>query len=208
MMSAAMTPTDGRRADAEALGLLDHLPAGGDLQPGDVDLVDRVEHRLAVVVGQQVRALVVVDGRERGLAVLGDLDRPGGAVRADDADDVRHRRPPCASSGSIASRTAGRRPCPWRVEDDRVDVAALGLELALSRSMTCWDSVPGRLKLVAYWRPTAAGDHGRSDRDHDPPHDHPPSMGDAPATQTDHRDSSVGRKPRTLRTYKLRVAAL
>jgi len=37
----------GCRAGAEALRLLDHLPAGGDLQTWHVDRVDGVEQRLA-----------------------------------------------------------------------------------------------------------------------------------------------------------------
>ena len=41
----------GRGADAEALGLFDHLPAGGDPQSGHVDGVDRVEHGVAGASG-------------------------------------------------------------------------------------------------------------------------------------------------------------
>ena len=58
MMNAATTPTAVGGPDAEALGGLDHLPAGGDRQALDVDLVDRIQQGLAGVIGQQVRALV------------------------------------------------------------------------------------------------------------------------------------------------------
>ena len=61
-------------ADAEALGLLDHLAARRELQPRHVDGVDGVQHRLPCLVGQEVGALVVVDGGKRRGAVLGYLD--------------------------------------------------------------------------------------------------------------------------------------
>ena len=124
-------------------------PPAATLQARDLDLVDRVEHRLAGVVGQQVRALVVVDDRERGVAVLGDLGRAAGRERAAHATTCGIRST-FASSGAIWARTFGAVAEPCALCQTIVSVSPLwaGNSL-LSRSTTCWDSVPGRLKSVA-----------------------------------------------------------
>ena len=155
MTSAAITPTVGGRADAEALGLLDHLAAGGDLQARHVHRVDLVEQRVPGVVRQQVGALVVVDRRERGLAVGRDLDAPRGVyglITPATCGNLLTR----ASSGAIAARTAGESIVPRETWKTIVSTSPLwAWNSRVSRSDARCDSVPGRLKLVAYCvRPT------------------------------------------------------
>ncbi len=62
----------------------------------------------------------------------------------------------CLSSGSIALRTADDWTVPLVVWNTiwSTSPPCEGNSL-LSRSTTCWDSVLGRLKSLAYWRPTA-----------------------------------------------------
>jgi hypothetical protein len=61
-----------------------------------------------------------------------------------------------ASTGVIALRTAGSSMVPRALWKTIVSTSPLwALNWPPSRSTTCWASVPGRLKSVAYWRPTA-----------------------------------------------------
>ncbi len=199
MTSAATTPTAvaGPMLKPSAFSIT--CPPAASFSPGTWIVVDRVEHRLTGLVGQQVGALVVVDRRERGLA---DRARPrpaGGAVWADHAVDMRHRVAP----GPAAARSRRARPARRRsrceVWKTIVSMSPLwALNWLLSRSVTCWASVPGRLKSVAYWRPTAGCDHGRQNCDRNPTADDPPSMGDAPSGQADHR-FTVTSRPRGSR---------
>ena len=101
----------GGRADVEALRVLDHLTARGDLQAGHVHRLHLVEQRLAGAVRQQVRGLVVVDGRERRHPILRDLDRSGGLYGLTTPVTCGNEAAR-VSSGMIAARTAGESIVP------------------------------------------------------------------------------------------------
>ncbi len=60
-----------------------------------------------------------------------------------------------SSTGVTALRTAGSSTLPFALWKTIVSTSPLwALNWLPSRSTTCWASVPGRLKSVAYWRPT------------------------------------------------------
>ena len=161
----------GRRADAESLRLLDHLPARRDLQAGDVHRLHLGEQRLAGVGREQVRALVVVDGRERRHSIGRDLHRSSRPVRADDPGDVRQRADACEQWLDRAAH--GRRVdrAVRDVEDDRVGVAALRLELALQQVARPLRLGAGQAEHGDVVRPNRLREHRRQDRDGDP-HEH------------------------------------
>ena len=179
-------PDQGRRTDGEALGVLDHLPARGDLQARHVHRADLIEHGLAGVVRHEVGRLVVVDRRERGLPVARDLDRPVRAVGTPDRDDVR-------VAGHLSEQLRHRRAnlrvvdgAVRVVEHDRVDVAALRGEFLLEQVERPLGLRSGQAEVSGVIAPGSARDGGRDDRHDNPRHEHATAMSDAPACDFQH----------------------
>ena len=191
MTSAAATPTTvaGPMLKPSALSIT--WPPAASVRPGTLTALTAFEHRQAGLVGQQVGALVVVDRRERGMPVARDLDCAGRTVGADDAHDVRHLAHPLEQRGDRRAYRGRVDRAVGRVEDDRVDVAALGFELAVEQVDDVLGLGPREAEVGRVLAPDGSRDHGRDDRDRDPSADHPPTMGDAPPSQPEHRTPTL-----------------
>ena len=168
MPSATAADADlGRRPDAEPLGLLDQLAAGGDLQSGDVQRSDLIKQPRARAGREHAGVLVVVDRGERGHAIPRDLDGAVRRVRADHLGDVRkcphpreHRR----------DRSTNRRSVDRAMRDvkhDRVDVTALGPEFLPQQVAGALGLGPGQGEVRGIAVADRARHHGGEDRDHD-----------------------------------------
>ena len=151
-----------------------------------MDRVDGVQNRLAGRVRQEVGTRRVVDRRERGLAILGDLEGTVRRVRTEHADDVRHRRD--SGQHRVDLRPdAGCVKAPMRVvPDDRVDVPSLRLVFLVQQVDDSLGLGSGQAEVRRVLTSNPGGQYGHRDRDQNPADNDQPPMRHAPARQSDH----------------------
>ena len=173
----------GLAATRVALGALDGLAAGLDLEVRAGGAVGEVDDALRVGLRQVVRPHVEAHDRVGGAAVAGDRPSAGGDVRALHAGHVRHM-------GDLRQRRLHARP-DRRVghppgggaEDHLRLVPGLGAKGVLEEVVGALGVRAGKVEVRCVRRADRPGDAGDREERDDPSHEHEPPAAEAPGRE-------------------------